>query len=204
MNLIFIGPQASGKGTQAKIVAKEKGLCHISTGDLLRNATGEKKEEIDALLKGGNLISDEIVVSLLKDRMKNKDCAKGVILDGFPRTLEQAKTLDSFCKIDRVVEISLSDEEAVKRLETRRSCVKCGAVFNTITNPPKREGVCDNCNSAIVKRADDEEIAIRKRLETYHKLTAPVLEYYKNKLVTINGEQAIAKVTEEVVKSVFN
>jgi len=203
MNLIFIGPQASGKGTQAKVIASRYKLCHVSTGDLLRNATGEAKAQIDALLKGGNLVPDEVVVSLLKERMTKTDCANGVILDGFPRTLEQAKTLDSFCKIDKVVEISLSDEEAVKRLETRRSCVKCGAVFNTITNPPKKEGVCDNCNSEIVKRADDEEKAIRKRLETYHKLTSPVLEYYKNKLVTIDGEQAIAKVSEDVVKAVF-
>lgn len=195
MNLIFVGPQASGKGTQGKIVAEKLGLCHISMGDLLRNV---EDENIKQILASGKLVPVELTIKLLNERISKDDFKKGFILDGFPRSLEQAKELDKITRIDQVVEISISDEEAVRRLSGRLTCSKCGAIFNEITNPrPKISGICDKCNGKLYKRADDNESAIRKRLEIYHKETEPILKHYPS--VRINGEQSIEKVSEDVL-----
>lgn len=201
MNILFVGPQGSGKGTQAQIIAKQLHLAHISTGDLLRSAQGELKKEIDAVINSGKLVSDELMIKILKERLSHQDTKNGFILDGFPRNLSQAKALDKIAKIDKVVEIAISDDESVSRLSGRLTCSKCSAIFNTKTNPPKQNMVCDICKSHLKIRADDTEEAIRKRLDIYHKETEQILEHYPDALIRINGEQPIERVTEDILNS---
>lgn len=201
VKIIFIGPQGSGKGTQAKIISEELNIPHISTGDLFRNMEGKLKEEVDSIINQGQLVPDELTVKILKERISKSDCKDGFILDGYPRNLNQAKLLDSITKIDKVIEIDINDELAIERISSRLSCKKCGAVFNTITNPPKKQNICDKCQTELYRRADDNPEAIRKRLETYHKETEPILKKYKNVLVKIDGAQEIDKISEEIIKS---
>jgi adenylate kinase len=199
MKLIFVGKQASGKGTQGKVIAQKLNLEHISTGDLLRNAGSKLKNEIHSYIDKGNLVPNELIIKLLKEKLKTID--KGFILDGFPRNLDQAKELDKEIQIDKVIEIFISDQEAKTRLTSRLNCPDCGAVFNKITNPPKKENTCDICNAQLFSRTDDsEEEAIDKRLQTYQEQTKPILEHYKNNLIKINGEQPIEKVTQDILE----
>lgn len=199
MKLLFIGIQGSGKGTQGKIISEKLKIPHISTGDLLRSAKGKLKEKIDEFSSKGELVPDEIVLELLKERVKGEE---GFILDGFPRNLKQAEELDKIFDVDKVVEIFISDEEALKRLLGRRSCPKCGANYNIYTAPkPKKEGICDVCGTKLEKRADDNEDSIKKRIEIYHRQTEPILNHYKNKLIKINGEQEIQKVCDDILSS---
>ena len=196
MKLILIGPQGSGKGTQAKLLASKLGVPHISTGDLLRNATGELRKEIDSYIVAGNLYPDEGMLKILEGRFADEDCEKGFILDGFPRNLKQAKMLDEITRVDKVVEIFISDEEAVRRLSGRVSCEKCGAGFNLVTMPPQNSEKCDKCGGKLVQRADDTEEAIRKRLEIYHRETEPILARYES--VKINGEKSVGEVLGDI------
>ncbi|MCF7910051.1 nucleoside monophosphate kinase [Candidatus Pacearchaeota archaeon] len=200
MKLVFIGPPASGKGTQAKIISEKLGLAHISTGDLLRNVSDlELKSKIDFYLKKGELVPDEIILNILKKRLLQKDSQKGFILDGFPRTLKQAELLNKEVEVDKFIGIKLSDEEVIKRLASRLTCKKCGAVYNSITNPPKQKGVCDICGSSdLVVREDDKEDSIIERLKIYHKNTEPILKKFH--AIIVNGEQEIEKVTEDILK----
>ncbi len=200
MNLVFIGPQASGKGTQAKIVANELGLVHISTGDLVRGATGDLKLKIDGYINKGNLVPDELMIEILKKRLElEEEKGKGFILDGFPRNLVQARELEKITQIDKFVEISISDEEALKRLSGRVNCTNCGMSYNLVTSPkPKKGGVCDKCGEKLYKREDDNEEAIKKRLEIYHNETELILKEYPS--VNINGEQSIEEVTKDVLE----
>ena len=200
MNILFVGPQGSGKGTQAQVIALQLHLAHISTGDLLRSATGDLKKEIDLVINSGKLVSDDLILKILKARLLESDAQKGFILDGFPRNLAQALALDKITKIDKVLEISISDDESVSRLSGRLTCSKCSAIFNTKTNPPKKSMVCDSCGSPLKIRADDTEAAIRKRLEIYHKETEQILSHYPNSIIKINGNQPIAKVTSDILK----
>lgn len=192
MNLIFVGPQGSGKGTQAKIISEKLNLDHISTGDLLRNIEGDIKKKVDKYVNKGLLIPDDLMLEILK-----KQLSENFILDGFPRNLKQAEMLSSIIDIDKVVEIFISDKEAIKRLSGRRTCKKCGAIYNIYTNPPKKD-VCDKCGGELIKRKDDNEEAIKKRLEIYHSETEPILEKYP--VLKINGEQEIEKVTKDILK----
>jgi len=203
MKLIFLGKQGSGKGTQGKIIADKLGIFHISTGDLLRSATGKIKLEIDSYINKGNLVPDELIFKILKERLHDKETQEGFILDGFPRNLEQAKELEKITKIDKVVDIDILDNEAVKRLSARWSCPKCKTSYNYVTSPkPKKKGICDFCNISLIHREDDKKEAIRKRLEIYHRETEPLLVFYKNILVKINGKQEINKVTEYLLKQI--
>lgn len=200
MNIIFIGIQGSGKGTQAKIISEKLKIPHISTGDLLRSAQGELKQEIDSYMLQGKLIPDELMLKILKETLDKAD--NGFILDGFPRNIEQAKALDKITRIDKAIEIVISDEEALKRLSGRRNCENCKANYNIYTAPkPKQEGVCDYCQGKLVQRKDDNEEAIKKRLEVYHKETEPILNHYKS--IKINGEQDIEKVTYDIKKAIL-
>ncbi|NPE26460.1 nucleoside monophosphate kinase [Methanococcoides sp. SA1] len=200
MKLIFVGPQGSGKGTQAKKVAEKFSLCHISTGDLLRGVTGELKVEINAVMEKGELVGDELIVKILKEKLDSSECEKGFILDGFPRNLKQAEMLKGITEIDKVIEIAISDEESVRRISGRRGCGKCGAIFNVATAPrPKVEGVCDECGGELAQRKDDVEEALRERLNVYHEETEKVLRMYD--FVKIDGEQSIEKVYEDVVST---
>lgn len=199
-NYIFFGPQGSGKGTQAKIIADKLGLCHISTGDLLRGATGELKAKADEYMNAGALVSDELVLEMLQEKLKVSECERGIILDGYPRNLAQSEELDKIVKIDNAFNITISDDEAVRRLSSRISCKNCGAVFNMFTNPPKEKMKCDNCGGELVRREDDKEEAIRKRLEIYHQETKILLKKYST--IPVNGEQPIEKVTEDIMKAI--
>jgi adenylate kinase len=197
MKILFIGPQGSGKGTQAKIVSEKLGIPHISTGDLLRNATGELRKDIDSYIVKGNLYPDEKMLKVLQKRFEEKDCENGFILDGYPRNVAQAKMLETITHIDKVIEIHISDEESVRRLNVRTSCEKCGTIYG-LNKPPKEKGICDLDGGKLLKRDDDNEDAIKKRLEIYHRDTEPILEMYDS--IQVNGEQKIEPVTEEVMK----
>ena len=197
MNLIFIGPQGSGKGTQAKKVAEKFGFCHISTGDLLRSAEGDLKVEVHSIIDKGNMVSDELMIRILKERLKGADCEKGFILDGFPRDVKQAEKLKGIADIDKVVEIVVSDEEAIRRILGRRGCKECGAIYNVNTSPkPKVEGVCDKCGGELFSRKDDNEEALKERLKGYHEKTEPVLKMYDS--VKIDGEKSIEDIFADV------
>jgi len=200
MKLLFVGPQGSGKGTQAKGIAEKLGICHISTGDLLRDVEGELKTEVDSYILKGSLVPDELMIKVLQVKFDSEECKNGYILDGFPRNKEQVKHLDKIMKIDKVFLIDISDEVAIKRVSSRLNCRKCGAVFNSITNHPKIPGECDSCKGELYIREDDKPEAIRKRLEIYHKETEPVLKKYKRRLIRINGEQEIDIVTNDILK----
>lgn len=196
-----MGPQGSGKGTQAKIISEELGIVHISTGDLFRGLTkGELKEEVDSYINSGNLVPDKVTIKILKERISKEDCKKGFILDGFPRNVAQADLLDEITKIDKVIEINIQDELAIKRISSRLSCKKCGAVYNLETNPPKKQDICDRCQGELYRRADDNLDAIKKRLETYHNETKPVLKKYKSILTTIDGSQEIDKIADQILE----
>jgi len=199
MKLVFIGPQGSGKGTQAKILSEKLGIPHISSGDLLRGLKGEMKEEVGAIINKGNLIPDELMIKIIKERISEADCGKGFILDGSPRNMEQARLFDEFVKFDKIIEISISDEEAVRRVTGRYACSNCGKGYNVITmTPPREEGKCDDCGGKLVQRGDDTEEALRKRLEIYHEETEPLLKHYDS--IKVNGEQSVENVTKELVE----
>jgi adenylate kinase len=202
MNIIFVGVQGSGKGTQAKIVAEKMGLCHISTGDLLRDATGELGERVKKIIADGNLISDKLMLDILRERMSLGDCENGIILDGFPRNLEQAKLLGLEIEINKVVEIKISDEESLRRLSGRVSCKDCGEGYNICTAPrPKVLEKCDKCGGRLMQRADDNEDAIAKRIKTYHNETEPILDFYGEKVVVIDGEREIGEISEDILRT---
>ena len=199
--LIFVGPQGCGKGTQAKIVAKELGVCHISTGDLLRGVDGELKAEVGSYMEKGVLVPDELIVRILKKRIAEEDCENGFILDGFPRNLNQAGELDKVVEIDRVVEIDISDDDAVKRISGRVSCPECGEGYNNFTEPkPLVEGKCDKCGSGLVRRDDDSEEAVRKRLKIYHAETEPILKEYGLEVIRVDGMQSVEKIYGKIVE----
>ncbi len=200
--LLFVGAQASGKGTQAQIVSKKLGIAHISTGDLLRGTQGELKKEVDLYMSEGKLIPDELMIKILKERIKHDDCKKGFILDGFPRNMEQAKELDKFAKVDNVFNIEISDDEAKRRLKGRWNCKKCNIAYNYVTAPrPKVEGICDVCGGLLTQRTDDiDDDAINERLDIYHEETIPIVKFFNT--VRINGQQGIEKVTEDIMKAV--
>jgi adenylate kinase len=200
MNILIVGPQGSGKGTQAKIVAEKIGVPDISMGGLLRNASPELQDKIDSHINKGILAPPEIVVESLKQRIEKDDCKDGYILDGFPRSEEQVELAKGILELDKVFLIDISDEEAIKRISSRLNCKKCGSVFNSITNLPKIPGRCDSCHGELHIRSDDKPEAIKQRLEIYHKDTEPILKIYEDKLVRINGEQDIDLVTRDILK----
>lgn len=202
LKLVFFGIQGSGKGTQAKIIADKYKLCHISTGDLLRDSKGKLKQEADRYIHEGSLVPDDIILRMLKTRLKKKDCERGFILDGFPRNIEQARELDKTIKIDNAFNIEISDEEARRRMKGRWNCPKCGTAYNTVTEPqPKQAGICDKDGEKLVQRKDDvSDEAINKRLDIYHGGTEPVLKFYNT--IKVNGEQTIEKVNEDLEKAI--
>lgn len=198
MKLILVGPQGSGKGTQAKILSEKLEIPHISTGDLIRSAEGELKERVDSYASSGKLVPDELMLEILKKRLERDDCKKGFILDGYPRNIEQAKELDKIARVDRVIEIDISDEESIRRLSGRRNCKKCGRIYNVNTSPkPKRNNLCDHCGVMLFQREDDQPDAIKERLKIYHNETEPVLKKYDS--IRVNGEREISEISEEIL-----
>jgi len=174
-------------------------------GDLFRLAIESETKlgkEVKEVINKGGLVPDEMTFNLLKERISNSDCADGFILDGYPRTLRQAKMLDEQIEVDKLIVIDISDEEAVKRLASRRHCLSCGAIYNLYTSPKPKEGEqCDQCDKKLHQRDDDKEEAIRARLATYHHETEEVIKHYGEKVSQVNGEQEIEKVAEDVAKA---
>ncbi len=205
MNLLIMGAPGSGKGTQAKILSQELAIPTISTGAMLRAAIAQKtllgnkaKEYIDK----GNLVPDDVIISIVMDRIKQPDCSRGYILDGFPRTLMQAEAMDDagIC-IDSVILMDVSDEFIIDRIGGRRVCAKCGATYHITNIPPKVAGVCDVCKGELIIREDDTEQTMRHRLKTYHEQTEPVIDYYKKKgkLLVVNGAESIEETTKRLL-----
>jgi adenylate kinase len=204
MILILLGPPGSGKGTQAKLLVEKRGWPQLSTGDMLRTAIGKGTQlglEAKSFMDKGALVPDTVVIGLIKERIQASDCAKGFILDGFPRTIPQAEVLDSMLKeagrkVDAVVLFEIADEELVSRLSGRRTCLKCGAMFHIDSARPKAEGICDKCGAALVQRDDDQPKVISNRLSVYHQQTSPLASFYKGqgKLKSIKATESTEKV----------
>ena len=186
MNIIFFGAPGAGKGTQAEIVSKKLDIPTISTGNIIREAIKNGTEmglSAKGYIDAGKLVPDEVVIGIIKDRLDMDDCKNGFILDGFPRTIPQAKALDEMgVKIDVVLNIEVSDEDIVNRMSGRRVCLSCGATYNVNSEAmaPKKEGICDNCGDQIVIRKDDAPETVLARLKTYHEQTEPVKGFYAN------------------------
>ncbi|MCK8602662.1 adenylate kinase [Desulfoferrobacter suflitae] len=197
MNIILLGPPGAGKGTQAKRLIDKYGIPQISTGDMLRAALKEGTPlglEAKKYMDKGALVPDTVVIGLVKERIQQKDCAKGYMLDGFPRNVSQAESLDKMLtelgqKIDYVVCIEVPNDELVGRLTGRRTCRSCGGGYHVMFDPPKKEGVCDKCGGELYQRDDDNETTVKSRLEVYSNQTEPLIDYYEKqgKLHRING-----------------
>jgi len=197
---LLVGPIGSGKGTQAKLLAKKYGLVHISMGDLFRGATGKLREKLDYYMNARKLVPDKLVIKLLLQRISQEDCKNGIILDGFPRNIFQAEALAKILSVDRVIEISITDDEAVDRICFRIDCPSCGEIFNKKTNPPIQEGFCDKCGHNLRERSDKAESLTRKGLEIYRKETEPVLNFYPTeKRIKVDGQQEIPKLYQNLV-----
>lgn len=204
LNIVILGAQASGKGTQADLLSKKLGVPHISTGDIFREmAAGDSPlgKKLKEFMNSGQLVPDSIVNEILAERFKRPDARKGFVLDGYPRTLAQAELLEKQKKIGKSILVDVSDEEAIRRITSRRICSKCKASFNTIYIKPKKEGICDKCSGKLMMREDDQPEAASKRLDDYHRLTEPVIRFYDKKgvLLRVNGEQPIDKVFSDMM-----
>ena len=207
MNLVLMGPPGAGKGTQGEILAKKLKISTISTGVMLRTAMKENTEvgKLAAqYINDGKLVPDEVIVEIVKDRLKKHDVETGFILDGFPRTVAQAEALTaSGVKIDKVLSLEVADEDIINRLSSRRECSACGTPYSTLYNKPEKDGVCDKCGAELIQRADDNPETIKKRLEVYHTQTEPIKDYYKNLnlLVCAKGEEELSDTTKNVFKA---
>jgi len=209
MNLILLGPPGAGKGTQAELLKQRHGVIQLSTGDMLRAAVASGSPlgtKVKAIMEAGQLVPDEIMIEMISDRIGKPDCAKGFILDGFPRTTGQAEALDKMLaskglKLDRVVELKVNDDELVKRIAGRYACAKCGAGYHDTFKAPKVEGVCDACGSKeFVRRKDDRPETVSARLRAYHDQTAPLSAYYARKglLSQVDGMAEIQEVFRQI------
>ncbi len=205
LKIVLLGPPGSGKGTQTERLCSELKLTKISTGDLLREAV-RNKTALGAKAKGfmeaGKLVPNELVIDLVKEKMQS--IKGGVILDGFPRSLEQAEKLDKFAKVDLAVDIEVNEDNLVKRLTLRRTCKSCNAVYHLEFNPPKKEGKCDKCGGELFQRSDDTEETVRERLKVYKEQTLPLTAYYHKRgiLRKVDGEGDIGVVYGRVLKAI--
>lgn len=209
MNIILVGPPGAGKGTQARILVDERNMVQLSTGDMLREArtSGTEMGKIVAdVMDRGDLVTDEIVIGLIREKLTTGDAGGGYIFDGFPRTLAQADALGELLEelnqsLDAVIEMSVDDEVLVARITARASCAMCGEVYNDISRPIPADGKCENCGSTeFTRRADDNEDSLRTRLMAYYKQTSPLIGYYyaKGDLSAVNGLGAIDEVAGEI------
>lgn len=205
LNIVLFGPPGAGKGTQAKELINKYEIPQISTGDILRTAISNKTTlglEAKKFMDEGNLVPDEVVNGLVKERLKNDDCQKGFILDGFPRTVEQAITLDEILtslgkSVEKVIALDVPNSEIVERITGRRTSIKTGKIYHLKYNPP-----IDEKEEDLIQRADDTEDVVLKRLENYEKQTAPVLDYYNNqgKVIMINGTKTPTEITKDIIE----
>lgn len=204
MNLIFVGPPGAGKGTQAVRLGEQLGIAHISTGDMLRAAMREGTplgQQAKALVEAGQLVPDEVVIGIVKDRLSQPDTRKGYILDGFPRTVAQAEALATFSQVDGVINVSVPDEALVKRLSGRRVCPACGATTHISRHPGSD---CPVCGKELIQRKDDQPETVINRLKVYHDQTAPLINFYETQglLYTVDGQLDIDVVFEQILKLV--
>ncbi len=207
MRLILMGAPGAGKGTQAKFLVERFNIPQISTGDILRYNVKQNTElglKAQDYMNAGTLVPDELILDMVAERLKKSDCENGFILDGFPRTITQAEGLNHLLMqmnltLDYVVSIEVPFDKLVKRLSSRRICKNCGAGYNVITQPPQKEGICDECNGELYQRKDDKEETIKRRLEVYQKQTAPVKDFYSSLLINVDGENDIMDVMQSLV-----
>jgi adenylate kinase len=202
MKLILLGAPGAGKGTVAKLLTQLDGSVQISTGDILRAAVAagtELGKKAEAAMKAGDLVSDDLIMGIMRDRLKQADCKNGYLLDGFPRTIPQAEALKKMLadmgeKLDCVVNIDVPRDVILDRLTTRRTCTKCNAIYNVKSNPPKVAGVCDKCGGPVVQRDDETEEAISNRLDVYNQKTAPLAGFYEKEglLMTVTATSSDA------------
>ena len=208
MNLILLGAPGAGKGTQAEVISEALSIPQISTGNILREAVKNGTEfglKAKAAMESGALVSDEVVIGILKDRIAQDDCKNGFILDGFPRTVPQAEALEAMgVNIDKVVEIYVPDETISKRLSGRRVCEGCGASYHTDFKPSRVAGTCDKCGGNTVIRQDDEPATVLERLKVYHEQTAPLKDFYakRGKLETVIGQEEVSETSKLTLKAV--
>ena len=210
MKIIMLGAPGAGKGTQAKMIADKYGVPHISTGDIFRANIKEGTElgkKAKTYMDQGLLVPDDLVVDLVVDRVKNPDCGKGYVLDGFPRTIPQAECLDKALaemndSMDYAINIDVPDENIITRMGGRRACVGCGATYHVVNIPPKKEGICDRCGGELILRDDDKPETVKKRLDVYHEQTQPLIDYYTKKGIIrdVDGTQQMDDVFNAIVK----
>ena len=208
MNLILLGAPGAGKGTQAELLVKKLSIPAISTGNMLREAIangtdlGKKAKEY---MDEGNLVPDDLILGIVAERVSRPDCARGFILDGVPRTLAQAEALEAMgVRIDHVISIEVDDSEIERRMTGRRVCAKCGASYHVSANPPKVEGVCDDCGGELTIRKDDAPETVRKRLQVYHSTTEVLKDFYGKlgRLCIVNGSQSIEDANRDILKAI--
>lgn len=209
VRLVLLGPPGAGKGTQAAGIVEKYNIPHISTGDIFRKNIKEGTKlglEAKGYMDKGLLVPDELVVSIVKDRLLEDDCKSGFLLDGFPRTVAQADALNAELEemsisLDRVINIDVPSAELIKRAVGRRICRQCGATYHVELNKPEKEGICDSCEGELYQRDDDKEETVSKRIEVYTDQTQPLIDYYKKKgiLIDIDGLQSIEKVFSDIV-----
>lgn len=205
LRLLVIGAPGAGKGTQSKLICESLGIPHLSTGDILRSeissgtALGNKVKEY---VESGKLVPDEIIAEVLIAEISKEKYGNGYVLDGFPRNMNQVRTMEEKgIGIDKVIYIDTSEEEIMRRITGRRICLNCGSVYNIYYNPPRTEGRCDKCGSDLIQRKDDTEEVVRSRLETFRKETLPVVEYYRSKniLFRVNGDRSLDDIKSEIL-----
>ena len=209
MNLIFMGPPGAGKGTQAKLLQDRFGACQISTGDILRKAVAEKNplgQEASQYISRGALVPDDLIVNMVAARLKEKDCEPGFILDGFPRTIPQAESLDAILQregiaLNAALSVRVPHDVVIERLAGRRTCRNCGSLSHVVFSPPKKAGVCDRCGGELFQRDDDREETVANRLKVYNDQTAPLLDYYRQQglLKEIDGVGAVDDINARVL-----
>ena len=205
MRIIIMGPPGGGKGTQAQILSEKMCIPHISTGAIIRNAIREKTQlglQAEDYIARGQLVPDELVIDMVSHRLKEQDCKEGYILDGFPRTLPQARAMDEIgIEIDCALNLVVKDDVIVERLSGRRECKVCAAPYHIKFNPPEKDGVCDKCGGVLIARDDDVPETIRQRLDVYHRETEPLIDFYKEKnlLADVIGRESIEETTREVL-----
>ena len=205
MNIIFLGAPGAGKGTQAEIIAEKYSIPTISTGNIIREALKNGTEmglKAKAFIEAGQLVPDEVVIGIIKERLAKGDCENGFILDGFPRTIPQAEALDTMgIIIDKVVDIEVPDEAIAERMTGRRVCPDCGASYHIVNKKPVKEGICDSCGAELVQRKDDAPETVADRLKVYHDQTEPLKGFYesKGKLRIVEGIGAVSDITDRVI-----